>query len=147
MRRSKSGSWTVVLLLGWGPTAANGAQKSEAPPAPTQIAQWIQQLDDSRFSVRESATSNLHKSGQAKGDIHCATKLGRGGSDVLSSTETFRWNPAGDQSRLVELGEQPEASLAWGGVIRTAKRRQRVNSKRGHPRLVAKKCQRTLFRL
>ena len=32
----------------------------------------------------------------------------------------------GNQSRLVERGAQPEASLAWGGVNRTAKRRQRV---------------------
>src|SRR6266853_6843115 len=59
-------------------------------------------------------------------DSVCAKKLGKGGSDVSSITETFRWNPAGNQSRLVEPGPQPEASLAWGGEIRTAKRRQRV---------------------
>jgi hypothetical protein len=27
--------------------------------------------------------------------------------------ETFRWNPAGNQARPEELGQQPEASLAW----------------------------------
>src|SRR6266581_2685143 len=60
------------------------------------------------------------------GDIHCAKKLGKGGSDVRNISKTFRRNPAGNQSRLVEPGPQPEASLAWGGASRTAKRRQRV---------------------
>ena len=27
--------------------------------------------------------------------------------------ETFRWNPAGNQSRPAEPDQQPEASLAW----------------------------------
>ena len=40
--------------------------------------------------------------------------------------ETFRWNPAGNQSRPVELGQQREASLASVGENRGAKRRQRV---------------------
>jgi hypothetical protein len=46
--------------------------------------------------------------------------------------ETFRWNPAGSQSRSVESGRQPKASLAWGHAsalhhrcIFPAKRRQR----------------------
>jgi hypothetical protein len=63
---------------------------------------------------------------KVKGDIPCAKKLGKGESDVRSITETFRRNSTGNQSRLVEPGEQPEASLAWGGVSRTAKRRQPV---------------------
>ena len=52
------------------------------------------------------------KSGQALRQA----KLGRGGDDVRSTIETFRWNPAGNQSRLGELGQHPEASLAswWG---------------------------------
>jgi hypothetical protein len=62
----------------------------------------------------------------SKGVSVCAKKLGKGGSDVSNIMETFRRNPAGNQSRLVEPGPQPEASLAWGGEIRTAKRRQRV---------------------
>ena len=38
-------------------------------------------------------------------------KLGKGGR--ASNSETFRWNPAGNQSRPAEPGQQPEASLAW----------------------------------
>ncbi len=53
-------------------------------------------------------------------------KLGKGGRDVGSNSETFRWNPVGNQSHPVELGRQPEASLAWGPAMVTAKRRQRV---------------------
>ncbi len=49
-------------------------------------------------------------------------KLGKG--ERASNSETFRRNPAGSQSRLAELGQQPEASLAWGGATLTAKRRQ-----------------------
>jgi hypothetical protein len=49
-----------------------------------------------------------------------------GGKRLSNITEIFRRNAAGNQSRLVEPGPQPEASLAWGGEIRTAKRRQRV---------------------
>jgi hypothetical protein len=39
--------------------------------------------------------------------------------------ETFLRNPAGSQSRPVELGQRPEASLAWWRATSTAKRRQR----------------------
>ena len=39
--------------------------------------------------------------------------------------ETSRWNPVGNQSRSVESGQQPKASLAWASVTATAKRRQR----------------------
>ena len=53
-------------------------------------------------------------------------KLGKGGRDVGSNSETFRWNPVGNQSHPGELGQQPEASLAWGPAMVTAKRRQRV---------------------
>jgi hypothetical protein len=30
-----------------------------------------------------------------------------------ATAETFRWDPAGNQSRPAELGQRPEASLAW----------------------------------
>jgi hypothetical protein len=53
-------------------------------------------------------------------------KLGKGGRDVTSTSETFRWSLVGRQSHPVERGQQPEASLAWGGLSRTAKRRQPV---------------------
>src|SRR5438552_10947313 len=60
------------------------------------------------------------------GGVSRQEKLGKGGRDVRSNSETFRWNPVGNRSHPVELRRQPEASLAWGGAIRTAKRRQRV---------------------
>ena len=50
----------------------------------------------------------------------------------MMSPETSHWNPVGNQSRSVESGQQPEASLAWGhasalhlACIFPAKRRQR----------------------
>ena len=45
---------------------------------------------------------------------------------IISKCETFHRNPAGNQSRPAEPGQQPEASLAWGGATLTAKRKQRV---------------------
>ena len=53
-------------------------------------------------------------------------KLGKGGSDVGNIMETFRRNPAGNQSRSVEFGQQREASLASSVAMQRAKRRQRV---------------------
>ena len=44
---------------------------------------------------------------------------------IISKCETFHRNPAGNQSRPAEPGQQPEASLAWGRATVTAKRRQR----------------------
>ncbi len=70
----------------------------------------------------ERAEADRWYSGKKK--RHCAKKLGKGGRD--SNSETFRWNPAGIQSRPAELGQQPEASLARGGATLTAKRRQPV---------------------
>jgi hypothetical protein len=32
---------------------------------------------------------------------------------IVTTVKPFRWNPAGNQSRPVELDQQPEASLAW----------------------------------
>jgi hypothetical protein len=59
-------------------------------------------------------------------------KLGKGGSDALSITETIRSNPVGNQSHPVEPSQQPEASLACsGGVTHTTKRRQ-LTLKPGH---------------
>ena len=49
--------------------------------------------------------------GLSKGGVgDCTKKLGKGGS---YQCETFYWNPAGNQSRPAEPGQQPEASLAW----------------------------------
>src|SRR5438128_2603774 len=57
----------------------------------------------------------------------CAKKLGKGGEDVKDDTfKTFHWSLVGNQSHPVELGQRPEASLAWGSAMATAKRRQPV---------------------
>lgn len=65
MGQYTSGYWTAVLLVGLGSTAACAAEESEAPASAKQIAKWIQELDDDSFSVRESASKNLLKSGKA----------------------------------------------------------------------------------
>jgi hypothetical protein len=44
---------------------------------------------------------------------------------IISQCETFQRNPAGNQSRPAEPGQQPEASLAWCRATVIAKRRQR----------------------
>ena len=44
---------------------------------------------------------------------------------IISQCETFHRNPAGNQSRPAEPGQQPEASLAWCRATVPAKRRQR----------------------
>src|SRR5262245_43244514 len=56
----------------------------------------------------------------------CVRKLGKGGSDVGSITETFRWNPVGNQSHPVELAGSRKRVLRGSGVTPAAKRRQRV---------------------
>jgi hypothetical protein len=48
-----------------------------------------------------------------KVECPCAT-LNLGKEDPCRiHSETFRWNPAGNQARPEEFGQQPEASLAW----------------------------------
>src|SRR3954470_19105977 len=59
-------------------------------------------------------------------------KLGKGGR--ATNSETFRRNPAGIQSRLAEPGQQPGASLAWGGVTLTAKRSGEIKRRAIEPR-------------
>ena len=41
-------------------------------------------------------------------------------------TETFRWNPVGNQSHPAEPGPQPEVSRAWRPARAVTKRRQRM---------------------
>ena len=65
MRRSNSRCWMAVLLVAWGCTTACAGQKGDAPPSAKQIAEWARQLDDDAFSVREAASRNLLKAGQA----------------------------------------------------------------------------------
>jgi hypothetical protein len=49
------------------------------------------------------------------GVIHCAKKLGKGGSDVRSITETFRRNPAGNQ---VAVNSLPGGAGRQKGALR-----------------------------
>ncbi len=46
--------------------------------------------------------------------------------DVTRTQKPFIATLRVNESRPAELGQQPEANLAWGGVTLTAKRRQRV---------------------
>jgi hypothetical protein len=55
----------AVLFVVLGSLAAAGAEASETPASAEQIAIWIRQLDDNAYSVRESASKNLLKSGKA----------------------------------------------------------------------------------
>jgi hypothetical protein len=58
---------------------------------------------------------------------HCVKfNLGKEDCDVGSISETFQRNPAGNQTRPVESGQQSEASLAWSSATAATKRRQRV---------------------
>ena len=45
--------------------------------------------------------------------------------EVWRNPETFCRDPVGRESHSAELGQQPEASLAWSLVMAAAKRRQR----------------------
>src|SRR5262249_27625035 len=60
-----SGCWAMMLLVGLASPAAFAADKGETPPSAAQIAQWIRQLDDDSFRVRESATQRLLDAGKA----------------------------------------------------------------------------------
>src|SRR5205085_12452971 len=53
-------------------------------------------------------------------------KLGKGGRDVRSKPKTFRWNPAGNQSRLGSWPSTQKRVLRRLGVTQATKRRQRV---------------------
>ena len=56
--------WTIILLVGFGSTAVEAAEKADAPPSAKQIALWTQQLDDDNYFARESATKSLIRSGK-----------------------------------------------------------------------------------
>jgi hypothetical protein len=55
------------------------------------------------FGLKNEAKSNLAPRCLGKEDGH----------ELSDDSATFRWDPAGIESRPVEPGRQPEASLAW----------------------------------
>jgi hypothetical protein len=63
----------------------------------------------------------LKNSGGAKIGVIASGKLEKGGRG--SNSETFHATLRVNESRPAELGQQPEASLAWGRATVTAKRR------------------------
>lgn len=74
-RRSAPGArlCAIVCTLGiigvagplWGPSVAMSQQTREETPSPAQIAQWVRELDDSRFVARRNATERLIAAGPA----------------------------------------------------------------------------------
>ena len=110
----------MVLLVGLGSTAGHAAEKSEAPPSAKQIAQWIQQLDDDVFSVRESASRKLLRAGKAT--IEAVAKAAAGKSlevtdravrildELASSTEGATARSA--KAALVELAASKDPAAA-----------------------------------
>jgi hypothetical protein len=82
---------------------------------PTPVAQFLDTIrpDLSTLSAADYPKAEVWSDSHARS--HSAPgKLGKGGRDAGSNLKTFRRNPAGNQSRLVELGQQSEASLASG---------------------------------
>src|SRR3954470_10368200 len=56
---------------------------------------------------------------------------------IISKCETFRRNPAGNQSRPAEPGQQPEASLAWwAGNLPCGAETARPNAVRLSPEII-----------
>lgn len=78
MERNFGSCGAVWLLLGLSTAAAAGAEVADAPPSPTEIAQWVRQLDDASFSVRQAAHKQLAKAGRAA--IEAVTQAAVGGS-------------------------------------------------------------------
>ena len=73
------------------------------------------------FSIRERRNGDA-----ARNKTSCVLAPRSSGKENHHRCETFRWDPAGKQSRPAKPGQQPEASLAWWRATSTAKRRQRV---------------------
>lgn len=65
MGRNNRRCWSVVVLVGMGLATAVSGEKDAVAPTAKQIAQWIQDLDDDQFAVREAASKNLLKAGKA----------------------------------------------------------------------------------
>jgi len=92
-----------------------------------------EKLEENAKSVQKAAelvansVANLPTQQAHLGTVLAPRKLGKGEEDVKDDTfKTFHWSLVGTQSHPAELGQQPEASLAWGSAMITAKRRQPV---------------------
>ena len=68
-------------------------------------------MGDRRSSVRADTVSQPPRTSCSR--IGQALRQKAQERRIASNLKPFRWNPAGNQSRPVELGQQPEASLAW----------------------------------
>ena len=85
-----------------------------------------------KFDLFDAQVPRLPAIWRQSPDAHLGTvlaprKLGKGEEDVKDDTfKPFHWSLVGTQSHPAELGQQPEASLAWGSAMATAKRRQPV---------------------
>ena len=99
-------------------------ERAERPVPDQDVAgaQFRVQQGDARHLVRperrgeevlEQAGAGVEQ-GQHPGDREAAASAPRSsGKEESLKLETFRRNPAGNQSRPAEPGQQPEASLAW----------------------------------
>ena len=81
-----------------------------------------------------TAACSMHRSA-SRGPTRACARRSLGKEERCSQQlETFRRDPVGHRAHPVEPGQQPEASLAWGGVSRTAKRRQPASTPSIEPR-------------
>src|SRR5206468_2858787 len=77
MNRNNGGCWTAVFLVGLVAATACAEEQGEASASAKRIAQWIQQLDDDSFSVRDAASKNLVKSGRTAIEAVAAAAVGK----------------------------------------------------------------------
>ena len=82
-------------------------------PSAASVKQTVKQA---KTSIAKSSMTMFEKTG-----VIASGKLEKGGRD--SNSETFHATLRVNESRPAELGQQPEASLAWGRATVAAKRR------------------------
>jgi len=84
---------------------------------------WEQILTALRMRARRAAGRDPDP---RFGHIDCAKKAWEGRMRCRKQIRNLSAEPCGWKARPVAPDQRPEASLAWRGVTRTAKRRQRV---------------------
>jgi hypothetical protein len=102
---------TVSLPEGKGRQPSEPAKDKAGPRG---LAPWVGRMFTPRAAPRKPSIPP--KSERPENELRpCARKsLGKGERCNDYTLKTFRWNPAGRESRPVELGQQPEASVACG---------------------------------